>query len=87
MLWMYQRVVFGPVKNDTIRNLKDLNLREILLLIPLAVSTVALGVYPQPFFDRVNATLEGYVKEFKAEEFHAKHKLDLATYEPPFKLK
>ncbi len=80
MLWMYQRVIFGPIKNDVIRNLKDLSPREILLLLPLAISTVALGVYPQPFFDRVNTTLEGYVKEFKADEFHAKHKFDLAAY-------
>lgn len=81
MLWMYQRVIFGPIKNETIGNLKDLSLREVLLLLPLAASTLALGVYPQPFFDRVNTTIEGYVQEFKAEEFHAKHKLDLAAHE------
>ncbi|MBF0279109.1 MAG: NADH-quinone oxidoreductase subunit M [SAR324 cluster bacterium] len=80
MLWMYQRVIFGPVKNDVIRNLKDLTPREIVLLLPLAISTLVLGVYPQPFFERVNATLEGYVKEFNADEFHAKHKFDLAAY-------
>lgn len=87
MLWMYQRVIFGAVQNDRIRNLKDLNLREILLLLPLAISTIALGVYPQPFFDRVNTTLQGYVKEFKADEFHSKHKLDLAAHWSSFKLK
>ena len=81
MLWMYQRVIFGPIKNDVIANLKDLTPREILLLLPLATATVALGVYPQPFFDRVNTTLEGYVQQFKADEFSDKHKLDLASYQ------
>ncbi len=80
MLWMYQRVIFGEVKNDMVRNLKDLNLREQLVLIPLAVFSLVLGVYPQPFFDHVNTTLEGYLKQFNAEEFQEKHKFDLAAY-------
>jgi len=80
MLWMYQRVMFGKVTNKVVENLKDLNLRETFVLIPLAVITLFLGVYPQPFFDKVNVTLEGYLQEIEAEEFNAQHQFNLENF-------
>jgi len=63
MLWLVQRVMFGPVVNSMVRGLRDLNAREVAILVPLAFWAIALGVYPQPFFDRVNVTLEHYIKQ------------------------
>ncbi|HSB26296.1 MAG TPA: proton-conducting transporter membrane subunit, partial [Pyrinomonadaceae bacterium] len=58
MLWMLQRVVFGKVTNDENARLKDLNSREIGLLVPLLVLMVFMGVYPRVFLNRSQASVE-----------------------------
>jgi NADH-quinone oxidoreductase subunit M len=58
MLWMLQRVIFGPVTNPENANLKDLNGREIGLLIPLLVLMLFMGVYPRVFLDQSKASVE-----------------------------
>ncbi|HEY0004569.1 MAG TPA: NADH-quinone oxidoreductase subunit M [Pyrinomonadaceae bacterium] len=52
MLWMLQRVVFGRLKNPENARLRDLNLREIGLVLPLLFLMLYMGVYPRPFLDR-----------------------------------
>jgi NADH-quinone oxidoreductase subunit M len=52
MLWMLQRVVFGPITNPENAHLKDLNAREVGLIIPLLILMLLMGVYPRPFLDR-----------------------------------
>ena len=58
MLWMLQRVVFGKVTNPENATLRDLNAREIGLLIPLLLLMLFMGVYPRPFLDRSKASVE-----------------------------
>jgi NADH-quinone oxidoreductase subunit M len=48
-LWMYKRVIFGAVANSRVAALKDLDLRESLVLGLLAMAVLAMGVYPDPF--------------------------------------
>src|SRR5262245_4622214 len=57
MLWMYQRVIFGEVRNPSNLKLADLNAREKLVLLPIAVLVVAMGVYPSLFLARSAETL------------------------------
>ncbi|HEX8140164.1 MAG TPA: NADH-quinone oxidoreductase subunit M [Pyrinomonadaceae bacterium] len=52
MLWMLQRVVFGPIRHGENAHLPDLNAREVLLLAPLLILMLYMGVYPRPFLDR-----------------------------------
>ena len=47
-LWMYKRVVFGPVANRHVAELKDITGREALFLALLAVAVLAMGIWPQP---------------------------------------
>jgi len=58
MLWMLQRVIFGPVTNPENAALHDLNKREIGLLIPLLILMLFMGVYPRVFLDRSKASVE-----------------------------
>lgn len=51
LLWMVQRVFFGKVTKDENRNLSDLSVREIGLIVPLVLLMVFMGVYPRPFLD------------------------------------
>jgi NADH-quinone oxidoreductase subunit M len=58
MLWMLQRVVFGKVTNPENARLRDLNARELGLLVPLLILMLFMGVYPQVFLDRSKASVE-----------------------------
>ncbi len=49
MLWMFQRVMFGPVTHKENNNLKDINTREIGLLIPIMIFIVWIGIRPTDF--------------------------------------
>jgi NADH-quinone oxidoreductase subunit M len=50
MLWLYQRVFFGPLTNPENKGLKDLTRREIAYLAPLVILCFVIGLVPGPFF-------------------------------------
>ena len=56
-LWMYKRVYLGPVTNDDVKNLTDINVREFFMLAMLAIATLYMGLYPKPFTDVMNTTV------------------------------
>jgi NADH-quinone oxidoreductase subunit M len=58
MLWMFQRVFFGPVTHAENERLSDLSRRERLVFAPLIILIFWMGVYPQPILDRVQPTLD-----------------------------
>jgi len=49
LLWMFQRVMFGPVTKEENRALPDLTRRELWVLAPIIVFIVWIGVYPNTF--------------------------------------
>jgi len=61
MLWMYQRVMFGPITNKVNEKLLDLNAREIGLLIPLVIFMVWIGVRPLDFTKYSEEWVENFV--------------------------
>ena len=58
MLWMLQRVLFGETTNPENARLRDLNTRELVLIMPLMLLMLFMGVYPRPFLDRSKAAVE-----------------------------
>jgi len=58
MLWMFQRVMFGPVRNEKNKNLLDLNAREVVYLTMIMVFIVWIGVYPKTFLSRSQVTID-----------------------------
>jgi NADH-quinone oxidoreductase subunit M len=61
MLWMYQRVMFGPLNNPANRQLKDLSQREILVFVPILVMLFVMGLYPKPFLSRMEPSVQAYL--------------------------
>jgi NADH-quinone oxidoreductase subunit M len=62
LLWMYQRVMFGEVTHQANMQLTDLTLREVVVLVPVVLAIVWLGLYPQPFLKRMEATTKAVVE-------------------------
>jgi NADH-quinone oxidoreductase subunit M len=57
-LWLVKRVIFGAIANDHVRELKDLNGREFLVLSVLAVAVLTVGIWPAPLLDVMRATTQ-----------------------------
>ncbi|MBC8023155.1 MAG: NADH-quinone oxidoreductase subunit M, partial [Burkholderiales bacterium] len=57
-LWMVKRVVYGAVANDDVAKLKDVGKRELTFLVLLAVAVLAMGIYPKPFGDVMNPSID-----------------------------
>jgi NADH-quinone oxidoreductase subunit M len=51
LLWLYQRTMLGQVTNPKNQGLADLNLRELVVFLPLIAWAIWIGVYPKPYFD------------------------------------
>jgi NADH-quinone oxidoreductase subunit M len=60
-LWMLKRVIFGDIANDNVKVLHDINRREGLLLVILALSVLALGLYPAPLIEMMEPTLDNFI--------------------------
>jgi len=49
LLWMLSQMFFGPLTQDENRSIPDLNMRELVILVPMALLMILLGLMPQPF--------------------------------------
>lgn len=57
-LWMIKRVVFGPVANEQVAALADIDKREFLVLLVLAIAVLWLGLYPAPLVEVIGPSLQ-----------------------------
>ncbi|MGQ3675723.1 NADH-quinone oxidoreductase subunit M [Xanthobacter sp. TB0139] len=60
-LWLYWRVIFGPLEKENLKHILDLSPREVVIMVPLVVLTILFGVWPMPILNMtsgaVNAVL------------------------------
>lgn len=61
-LWMFKRVYLGPIANDHVRALVDINAREFLMLALLAGAVLWMGVHPKPFTDVMDVSVAQLLK-------------------------
>jgi NADH-quinone oxidoreductase subunit M len=61
-LWMFKRVYLGPVANDHVKELTDINGREFLVMALLAIAVLAMGLYPKPFTDVMDTSVADLLK-------------------------
>jgi NADH-quinone oxidoreductase subunit M len=68
LLWMFQRVMQGPITNDRVRSFKDLNLREIIYLAPIVIMMFWMGIYPQTFLRKMDVSVSNLVNQVNRKE-------------------
>jgi len=73
LLWLYQRVMFGPVTNPANEHLADLNAREHATLIPLVILAFWIGIYPKPFFRVLERPVQLIVEQVNPGYYGAGH--------------
>ena len=61
-LWMIKRVYLGPVANNDVKELNDINAREFLMLSLLAIAVLYMGVFPKPFTDVMDTSVADLLK-------------------------
>ncbi len=70
LLWMYQRVVFGEVKNPELqKQLTDLTTREYVVLIPIFIFIIWIGIYPSTFLDLTDLSTKSILQQVSAYTF------------------
>ncbi len=67
-LWLVKRVVFGPVANDHVAKLNDINGREFLILGALALAVLLLGVWPEPLLKIMEPSIQHLVTQAAASK-------------------
>ena len=66
LLYMYQRLMFGPITRDANRNLRDLSGREIAVFVPLVALIFLLGVMPRPFLAAMEPSVDRFISFYQA---------------------
>ena len=67
MLWLTKRVIFGNTKNNEIKDLKDMNILEMIMLVSLAFFIIFFGFYPAPLIDTMNASIDNLVLNYQTD--------------------
>src|SRR5579883_3444650 len=62
-LWMYKRVFFGPVANEHVEVMEDINWVEKTNYILLAIGVILLGIYPAPILNVLHVTVDHLLKQ------------------------
>jgi len=62
LLWMYQRVMHGPITNEKVKSFPDMNKREIVYLVPIVIMMFWMGVYPQAFLRKMDTSIDNLLQ-------------------------
>ena len=65
MLYLYKRIIFGTITNNKLADILDINTREKIILIPLAISVILLGIFPNIFLDPMRLSLELIITNYE----------------------
>jgi len=65
MLWLYKRVIFGKLEKSELKELKDLNLSEGVILFLLVFLVLFFGFYPNLILDTVHVSVEELIKNYE----------------------
>lgn len=60
-LYLYLRVIFGPLEKEKLKSMMDLSPREIGIMVPLVIITVLFGVWPAPILNMTSHAVNAVV--------------------------
>jgi NADH-quinone oxidoreductase subunit M len=66
MLWLYSRVLYGPIEKPSLRTIADLDRREVAILFPLVALVIYYGIVPGPILDSFAASTEALIRGYQA---------------------
>ncbi|MGP1395846.1 MAG: NADH-quinone oxidoreductase subunit M [Inquilinaceae bacterium] len=65
MLWLYRRVVFGPLEKEDLKALTDLRPREVAVFAPLILLVFWMGLYPSSFIDVMAVSVDNLIDNYQ----------------------
>jgi NADH-quinone oxidoreductase subunit M len=65
-LWLYRRMIFGPLEKPSLKGIRDLGYREVLVMAPLVILTILFGFYPAPLLDVTAVSVNSLVNNYQA---------------------
>jgi NADH-quinone oxidoreductase subunit M len=65
-LWLYRRMIFGPLEKPSLKSITDLGYREVLVMAPLVILTILFGFYPAPLMDVTAVSVNNLVSNYQA---------------------
>ena len=68
MLYLYRRIIFGELTKDVLKNIADMSPREWALFAPLIILTLWMGIYPLPFLDIMQVSVENLLQQVQTAQ-------------------
>ena len=65
MLYLYKRIIFGVINNEKLKDILDLNQREKIILIPLAIAVLLIGIFPNIFIEPMRLSLDLIISNYE----------------------
>jgi len=72
LLYMFQKMMFGPLDNPKNKNLKDLSRRELVVFLPIVIMIFYMGIHPKPFLKSMDTSINRFIGVF-TEKLEASH--------------
>jgi NADH-quinone oxidoreductase subunit M len=63
-LYLYRRIIFGKLSKESLKDIMDVNRRELIVFAPLIILTLVAGIYPQPFLDMMHVSVDNLVNNY-----------------------
>jgi NADH-quinone oxidoreductase subunit M len=83
LLYMFQKVMFGPLDNPKNKDLPDLNRRELAVFLPLVILIFVMGIYPKPFLRIIEPSVEKFIQKVETKLARSKGALVEDHFEVP----
>ena len=66
MLYLYKRIIFGVMTNEKLTEILDLDNREKIILIPLAIAVIFIGIFPNIFIEPMSLPIESIISNYES---------------------
>ena len=63
LLWAFAKIFKGPSNNAANADLKDLSLREVVIMAPLVLMFILIGLFPNLFLSKINPSVDALLNQ------------------------